>query len=123
MKRILIILLLPLLGLSCSSDQRDPDRFRNGTFEIPEGKGYEKTIIIRTDSIQVEKYAERTDTLKILWKDNFNYTLYMLHPRSAIDEEPIHVRITRLKRNSYDFEAVIGHSNYVQKGSLYKIYD
>jgi hypothetical protein len=44
----------------------------------------------------------------------------MLHPKTAIDEDPIHVKITNLKKDSYDFEAVIGHSNYIQKGTIYK---
>ena len=44
----------------------------------------------------------------------------MLHPKSAIDEDPIHVKITSIKKNSYEFEAVIGHSNFVQKGEIIK---
>lgn len=98
----------------------DADRFKSGTFEIPAGKGYEKTIIIRQDSIQIEKYEDRIDTLSISWKNNFNYTLKMLHPKTAIDEDPIHVKITNIKDSSYEFEAVIGHSNYVQKGEITK---
>ena len=47
----------------------------------------------------------------------------MIHPKAAIDEDPIHVKITNLKANSYDFEAVIGHSNFVQKGTLIKTGD
>ena len=44
----------------------------------------------------------------------------MLHPKSAIDEDPIHVKITNVKKDSYEFEAVIGHSNFVQKGEIIK---
>jgi hypothetical protein len=106
---------------ACKSEPVDADRFKLGTFEIPAGKGYEKTIIIRQDSIQIEKYEDRIDTLSINWKNNFNYTLQMLHPKTAIDEDPINVKITNLKDASYDFEAVIGHSNFVQKGTLFKI--
>ena len=82
-------------------------------------KGIKKTIIIRHDSIQIEKYVDRIDTLSITWETNFKYTLKMIHPKTAIDEDPIHVKITNLKKNSYDFEAVIGHSNFVQKGTLF----
>ena len=122
-KKFISLLVLLSLIFSCSSDNQDPDRFRTGVFEIPKGKGYEKTIITRTDSIQIEKYENKVDTLRIVWENPFNYTLTMVHPKNAIDEEPIHVKITRLKRNSYDFEAVIGHSNFVQKGTLNKISD
>lgn len=120
MKKILLIIVLCTLIFSCKNDGLDPERFKTGNFEIPAGKGYEKTIIIRQDSLQIEKYENRIDSLSIFWKDNFNYTLKMLHPKTAIDEEPIHVKITDLKKNAYDFEAVIGHSNFVQKGTIFK---
>jgi len=122
MKNILLLSLLLLALFSCKNknEASDPNRFKSGTFEIPAGKGYEKTIIIRKDSLQIEKYEDRIDTLSISWKNNFNYTLEMLHPKTAIDEDPIHIKITSLKDNSYEFEAVIGNSNYVQKGEITK---
>ena len=113
MKKIILIIGFFTLIAACKKDELNPDRFKTGT-------GYEKTIIIRQDSLQIEKYESRTDTLSIYWTNNFNYTLKMLHPKSAIDEEPIHVKITNLKKESYEFEAVIGHSNYIQKGIIYK---
>lgn len=118
MRKIILLPLLLLVLFSCKDNA--PDRFKSGTFEIPAGKGYEKTIIIRQDSIQIEKYENRTDTLSISWKNNFNYTLKMLHPKSAIDEDPIHIKITSIKANSYEFEAMIGQSNYVQRGEITK---
>ena len=123
MKKIAIIISILTLIISCKSEPLSQDRFKSGTFEIPAGKGYEKTVIIRQDSLQIEKYQDRTDTLSIAWKNNFNYTLKMLHPKTAIDEDPIHIKITNIEKNSYEFEAVIGHSNYVQKGEIIKIAD
>jgi len=120
MKNIILLTLLLLALFSCKNNEQDPNRFKSGTFEIPADKGYEKTIIIRKDSLQIEKYEDRVDTLSISWKNNFNYTLKMLHPKTAIDEDPIHIKITSLKDNSYEFEAVIGNSNYVQKGEITK---
>jgi len=123
MKKTLLIISIFALFISCKNEPLNADRFKTGTFEIPEGKGYGKTIVIRKDSIQIEKYEDRIDTLSILWKNNFNYTLKMLHPKTAIDEDPIHVKITNIDKNSYEFEAVIGHSNFVQKGEIFKIAD
>jgi len=120
MKKITLIVILILAFASCKEEPLNPDRFKTGTFEIPEGKGYEKTLIIRKDSIQIEQYEDRIDTLSISWKNNFSYTLKILHPQSAIDEEPIHIKITSIKDDSYEFEAVIGHSNFIQKGTLIK---
>jgi len=120
MKNISIIIVFLMIIVSCKNDELSLDRFKTGTFEIPEGKGYEKTLIIRTDSLQLEKYEDRIDTLTITWKNNFNYTLKMMHPKTALDEDPIYVKITNLKKDSYEFEAVIGHSNFVQKGEIIK---
>lgn len=120
MRKIVGIFVILISMISCKNDELNPDRFKTGTFEIPEGKGYEKTIIIRQDSLQIEKYEDRIDSLSIIWKNNFNYTLQMLHPKTAIDEDPIYVKITSLNKDSYDFEAVIGHSNFIQKGTIYK---
>lgn len=120
MNKIVLVFFAFTLFLSCQKDSPDPDRFKTGVFEIPEGKGYEKTLIVRQDSIQIETYGNRIDTLTIQWKNSFNYTLKMVHPKTAIDEEPIHVKITSISKNFYEFEAVIGKSNYVQKGKLIK---
>ena len=120
MKKIVLIFVLLITILSCKNDELNPDRFKTGTFEIPEGKGYEKTIIIRQDSLQIEKYEDRIDSLSITWKNNFNYTLQMLHPKTAIDEDPMYIKIINLNKTSYDFEIRIGHSNFVQKGTIYK---
>ena len=119
MKKIATIFVFLIIFISCKTEEQNPDRFKIGTFEIPEGKGYSKTIIIRKDSLQIEKYEDRIDTLQITWANNFKYTLKMLNPKTAIDEEPIHVKITGIKKDSYEFEAVIGHSNFVQKGKLF----
>jgi len=120
MKKLILLICVLTVTICCKEEGLNADRFKTGTFEIPEGKGYEKTILIRKDSLQIEKYEDRIDTLSITWKNNFNYTLKMLHPKSAIDEDPIHVKITNVKKDSYEFEAVIGHSNFVQKGKIIK---
>ena len=123
MKKIAFLISILTLLISCKNEPLSPDRFKTGTFEIPAGKGYEKTVVIRQDSLQIEKYQDRIDTLSIVWKNNFNYTLQMLHPKTAIDEDPIHIKITSIEKDSYEFEAVIGHSNFVQKGEIIKIAD
>lgn len=123
MKKIVFFIGAFIILISCKNENLNSERFKTGTFEIPAGKGYEKTIVIRKDSLQIEKYQDRIDTLSISWKNNFNYTLQMVHPKTAIDVDPIHVKITNIEKNSYDFEAVIGHSNFIQKGTIIKISD
>jgi len=111
---------LLVLIISCTNEKLSPDRFKTGSFEIPAEKGYSVTQIERIDSLQIERYEKRVDTLIIHWESPFKYTLKMLHPKTALDKDPIHVKITDIKKDSYDFEATIGDSNYKQKGTLTK---
>lgn len=120
--RFFYIVFLFIAFSSCKTEPKvNMQTFREGEFEIPAGKKYDRTTFIRTGNYQIETYNERVDTLIIHWKNNFNYTLQMLHPKSDLDEEPINVKITKVSGNSYDFEAIIGHSNYVQKGTVNKL--
>ena len=121
MKKIVLIIAFFTLLISCKDEPVSADRFKHGTFEIPAGKGYEKETIVRKDSIQISSYGTQVDTMLIIWKDNFNYTLKMINPKTAIDEDPIHIKITNIEKNSYDFESTIGVSNFVQKGTIIKI--
>ncbi len=123
MKKIILFISIVTLLVGCTNESLGPDRFKTGTFEIPEGKGYSRTVITRIDSLQIEQYEERIDSFSISWKNNFNYSLKMTNPKSALDEEIIYVKITNIEKKSYDFEAVIGHSNYTQKGTITKIAD
>lgn len=122
MKNILITCIVLFTFSSCIETKKlDVESFKIGTFEIPAEKKIERTLIIRTDSLQIETYGNHTDTLAIHWKNSFNYTLKMLNPKTDLDNELINVKITGIKTNSYTFEAVIGHSNYVQKGTVYRL--
>ncbi|AOW20001.1 hypothetical protein [Urechidicola croceus] len=122
MKNIIILVIGVALLVSCKRDSKvNIENFRTGKFEIPAGDKFEKTIFTRNDSLQIEIYEDRIDSLSIKWKNNFNYTLRMLNPITELDKEPINVKITGITSTSYDFEAIIGHSNYKQEGTVYKI--
>lgn len=138
MKKLAYILLVTLAFAACKPEMTgDPDRFKTGTFEIPEGPGYSKTEIIRVDSLHIEKYVKyvevstdsstyikeipRVDTLYIKWKNNFFYTLKMKSPRSKSDEDEIFVQITKVTPDSYEFSAKVGYSNFKQTGTVYKV--
>lgn len=137
--RAFLILLASIFTLySCKSNLEDnSDRFKKGVFEIPAGKGYSKTIIIRKDSLQIEEYSKlvsisndsiteekqikHIDTLYITWKNNFFYTLKMKSPKVALDNDPIYVQIVKVTDNSYDFTAKVGFSKFKQDGTVYKV--
>lgn len=122
MKKGFIILIGFLSLLSCKKrEQLDLENFRQGTFEILADEKYDKTVFKRIGDLQIEYYENRIDTLSIHWKNNFNYTLQMLHPKTKLDNDPINVKLKSVTANSYDFEAIIGHSNFVIKGTVIKI--
>ncbi len=133
---ILVLFLSVLLFFACQPEPTgNAERFQKGVFEIPAGKGYNKTIITRIDSLQIERYTKyteistdsgsyqkeevRVDTLYIKWKNNFFYTLRMKSPRKASDKDPIFVQITKVTDSSYSFSAKIGYSNFKQPGTVY----
>ena len=132
-------LLLTLLGIASCKPAKpgNPERFKEGVFEIPAGEGYSKTIVTRKDSLQIEEYykiTERTtenglseqrekkvDTLYITWKNNFFYTLSMKSPKTDLDKDKIFVQITAVKDSSYNFTAKIGYSDFEQRGEVFKV--
>lgn len=119
--RYTVFLLFTIFISSCKTENKtNAFQFRTGTFEIPAGEKYTKTIVIRKDKYQIEHYENRIDTLLIEWENNFKYTLKMLHPKSELDKKPIQVKITNIKENGYDFVAKIGYSKFEQKGTLIK---
>lgn len=125
-----------MVVVSCTEKPKgNPDRFKYGTFVIPEGKGHGKTIITRKDNLQIEEYFDmvsissdsgltekktsRIDTLFITWKNNFAYRLKMKNPKKDLDKETIFVQITKVTDTSYSFTAKVGYTNFKQKGTAF----
>jgi hypothetical protein len=82
---------------------------------------YIKYTEISTDSGSYVREEQKTDVYYIKWKNNFFYTLQMKDPKSDLDEDPIFVQITKVTKDSYDFSARIGYSNFKQTGTVTKI--
>jgi hypothetical protein len=45
----------------------------------------------------------------------------MKSPKTELDKDPIFVQINKITKNSYDFTAKIGFSEFKQKGTVYII--
>ncbi len=132
MKKILLFLLLLIVACE-KSDDVSP--FKQGTFEIPAGKNYSKTIITRTGNLHIETYTTKvidtvngkirlknvtqSDTLYIKWSDNKSYTLQKKGSNSL--KNIIFVEMENITPNSYNFIARYGYSKSAQKGIIYKI--
>ena len=70
--------------LSCSSNKdNDASRFKTGVFEIPAGKGYSKTTIVRKDSIQIEAYD------KIISISNDSFFIFSLRHNIILSFESL----------------------------------
>lgn len=136
MKYIIISFLAILFLASCNlNPEGNPDRFKYGTFEIPAGENYSKTIIVRKDSLQIEYYTkkvtistdstviekeiEHIDTLFITWRNNFSYTLKMKNPKTDLDKDPIYVQMNKITDSSYNYVSRIGFSKFKPKGTVY----
>jgi len=120
LKKTFFTLLISLFLVACFDSTPSKNIFKEGSFELPAGKNFSATTIIRKDSFQIEQYGDRVDTLIIHWKNNFAYNLKMLRPKTDFDKEVIHVKIKKIHNKSYDFEAKVGYSNFIQKGTIRK---
>ena len=66
--------LLLVLFSACAPAERDCEKFRNGKFRL-EMAGVPKTVVTRTDSIQLEQRSEGgvSDRYRIRWIDDCTY--------------------------------------------------
>lgn len=139
MKNLIFIFGLFFIMISCEPKfTGNPDRFKTGIFEAPAVEGQlSKTTIIRTDSLQIEKYTKyieistdsgvyikeenRIDSFSIQWKNNFFYTCKMVSPKTDFDKNEFFYQITKVTDSTYDFSLKIGYSKYTQTGTVTKI--
>jgi len=117
-----LFLILGIFLFSCHENRETtPNSFKNGTFKTVLEDNETISTAIRNDTIQIETYNNIKDTFSILWVDNFEYILVKKNPKSMLDSTPFHVKITRVKKNSYEFKAFYKGSNFKQKGTAYKL--
>lgn len=117
-----LFLVIAFIVLSCQKKTKTaPNNFKTGTFKTVLEDSETSSLAYRNDSIQIETYQNKKDTFKIQWVNNFEYTLLHKYPKTLLDSTPFHVKITAVKRDSYDFKAYYKGSNFKQKGTAYKI--
>ncbi len=118
-KSVLCFLILSVC-LSCGNDKKlTLQDLKEGTFGI---ENEQDVTIIRKGNLQIEKYKNgvEIDSFYIKWETDSIYTLQTIQPKTIIDTDVITYKIKELDKNGYTFESVIGSSNYVQKGRIYK---
>jgi len=118
----LLILIFGLLIFSCIDDsKKKPNNFKTGHFKTVLEDSEIISYATRNDSLQIETYDNKKDTFFIEWVDSFEYILLKKNPGSLLDSTPFHVKITGVKKNSYNFNAYYKGSNFKQKGEAFKI--
>lgn len=115
------IIILSISALSCKNDSIHVDELKNGTFETELEEDAGNSVAIRNDSIQIELFDGKRDTFYIRWKNDFEYTLLKKNPKNLLDSTPFHVKITAIKKNTYNFTAHYKGSNFKQKGTATKV--
>jgi len=125
MKHLLVALTL-LIMVSCFSPERNCAKFHTGTFSfsaIVLGDTLNSTFV-RTDSIEIDYYLNRTDTASVRWLNDCECIVKKIHPLSFQDSKAVHMKILTTKENSYTFEYnLVGDSKNKQRGSVTKISD
>ncbi|MGX1024603.1 DNA topoisomerase IV [Flavobacterium sp. CS20] len=122
MKYYLLIIIVVSLS-SCYSPQRDCDNFKIGRYKyeaLVDGS-LEKTIFVRSDSLQIEIYKGKTDTSKIRWLNDCEFILTPVNPKSILDQYQIHMKILNTTSNSYRFEYNVVGETQKETGIAIKI--
>ncbi len=122
MKKILL-LLFPLLLVSCYNAERNCKDFKTGTFrsEIVIDGVKHQTVSTRTEKLVIETYQGKTDTASIRWINDCEYILQQLHPRNMQQQKSVNIKILTTSKNSYTFEfGVVGDENKL-RGTAEKI--
>ncbi len=111
-----------ILFTSCQDQSKpSPNSFKVGSFKTVLQDDAGTSFATRNDSVQIETYNEQKDTFHITWLSNFEYVLLKKHPKTMLDSTPFHVKITALKKDSYEFNAYYKGSNFKQKGTAFKL--
>ncbi|QED37073.1 DNA topoisomerase IV [Antarcticibacterium arcticum] len=125
MNRIFSLLTIILIFLfnSCYSPERDCSRFKTGTFEFETYLNGEmvKSTFVRTDSIEIDRFQDKTDTSSVRWINDCEYIVKNLKPKNRAEQQPLHIKILTTDKNSYTFEyGLVGESNK-QRGTVRKV--
>lgn len=124
MKRFLpLILLLFLICQACYTPERDCSRFKSGTFEFQSYLNGElvTSSFTRSDSIEVDRFQDKTDTSSVRWINDCEYIVKNLNPKNRAEQQPLHIKILTTSKDSYTFEYGLVGETQKQKGTVRKV--
>ncbi|MFC2109871.1 hypothetical protein ACFLSU_04775 [Bacteroidota bacterium] len=120
----MIFILFAIFLFACKNNNTATSfSFEEGTFKTYLENKKDSSFFYRTKDLQIETYKSKTDTFHIEWKNKFEFRLLKVNPKSKLDSTEFVVKITKIKNNSYEFQANYLNNNFKQKGSTFKITD
>ncbi|WP_395077527.1 DNA topoisomerase IV [Flavobacterium sp.] len=123
MKKIIVILPLLLLLVSCYNQERNCADFKTGKFEFTQIiNSVKKTSSFeRTENLQIENFEGKTDTASIRWINDCEYILTKLNPKNREEKKAISMKILTTKGKTYTFEYSFVGEDKKQKGIVTKL--
>lgn len=117
-----ILLLFPLLFLSCYDAERNCEAFKTGSFSSSitiDNKEYISTFT-RNDSLQIEVFEGKTDSSSVRWINDCEVIFRTINPKSMNDKKDIHLKILSTTDSSYVFEYNYVGEAVKQRGEAYR---
>ena len=122
-KKVITYTLLIIITMSCYEQERNCDKFKVGTFEFQTLLNGElaTSTFIRTDSIEIDFFQQKSDTSSIRWINKCECILKNLKPKNRSEEKPLHMKILTTDKDSYTFEYGLVGASKKEKGTAKKI--
>lgn len=123
MRKILLLLLIVTTFSSCFEPERKCEDFRTGTFEFKTYLNGEMVTsrFIRSDSIEIDMFQNKTDTSSVRWINDCEYVLKNLNPKSIEERKPLHIKILTTNKDGYTFEYGVVGEPRKEKGSVTRV--
>jgi hypothetical protein len=121
--RICVSLFVLSLITSCYSPERNCQKFKTGTFsyEALVGTKVLTTVFVRTDTLEIDYFQNKSDTSSIRWINDCEYIVQKINPKNRAEKKAIHMKILTTQNNTYLFEYNIVGDSQKQKGTAKKI--
>ena len=121
--RFCVSLFVLLLITSCYNPERNCQKFKTGTFSYEALVGTEvlTTVFVRTDTLEIDYFQNKSDTSSIRWINDCEYIVQKINPKNRAEKKAIHMKILTTQNNTYLFEYNIVGDSQKQKGTAKKI--
>ena len=118
-----IILLFPVLFVSCFEQERNVSDFKTGKYEFVQEVDGKKlvTTFDRSDSLQIETFNNKIDSASVRWVSDSEFILQKLHPKTMKERKAISMKILSTNKTGYAFEYSFVGEERKQQGFATKI--